>query len=114
MQGNFYWYRLHFIADRPFTILAPKNTAGSRDGTVLHQPELVKKLLLDHVVLGSQIDLTNITTETSFLTLSGRTVHVRPLKEGKLAANNATVIEPKVNNLYITYQLVQEHTYRVP
>lgn len=76
--------------------MAPKNTAGSRDGTVLHQPELVKKLLLDHVVIGSQIDLTNITREMSFSTLSGRTVHIRPLKEGRLAANDATVIEPKV------------------
>lgn len=82
--------------DRPFTILAPKNTAGTRDGTVLHQPELVKKLLLDHVVLGMKIDLTNITTEMSFTTLGGRVVNIHPLKEGRLKANEATVIEPKV------------------
>lgn len=47
-------------------------------------------------MLGSRIDLTNLTTETSFKTLGGRTVRVRPVKEGKLEANGAVIVEPKV------------------
>lgn len=56
----------------------------------------MKKLLLDHVVLGSKIDLTNLTEDTSFKTLEGKTVTVKVLKEGRFQANSATVIEPKV------------------
>lgn len=47
-------------------------------------------------MLGSRIDLTNLTTDTTFKTLGGREVHVRPVKEGKLEANGATIIEPKI------------------
>lgn len=81
------------ISDEPFTILAPRNSAGTRDDSVLSQPDLVKQLLLDHVVLGSQIDITNI---TSFNTLGGRSVKVYH-KDGKLYANDALVIEPKIS-----------------
>jgi transforming growth factor-beta-induced protein len=56
----------------------------------------VKKLLLDHVVLGSRIDLTNVTGDTSFKTLGGRTVHVRRTKDDKLKANDANIVERKV------------------
>nr|XP_023020959.1 uncharacterized protein LOC111509435 [Leptinotarsa decemlineata] len=84
--------------DKPFTILAPQNSATKRAENLLHQPELVKKLLLDHVVLGSLIDLTNITSDITFKTLGGNTVKVRPTKEdnSKLKANDANVIERKV------------------
>lgn len=76
--------------------MAPRNSASSRDEGVLQQPELVKKLLLDHIVLGSRIDLTNLTSETTFKTLGGREVHVRTGKEGRIEANGATIIEPKI------------------
>lgn len=77
--------------------MAPRNSASSRDEGVLQQPELVKKLLLDHIVLGQRIDLTNLTEEMKFRTLGNREVIVRKLKEGnKLQANGATIIEPKV------------------
>lgn len=84
------------LSDKPFTILAPKNSATMRDETLLRQPELVKKLLLDHVVLGSRQDLTNVTAETAFQTLGGKTVHLSPGKEGKLLANGAIVVNPRV------------------
>lgn len=86
-----------FFSDKPFTILAPKNTADTRDvATLLRQPELVKKLLLDHVVLGSRLDLTNITSETSFKTLRGRLVNIRPTDKGLLQANDAIILQRKV------------------
>ncbi|CAH1183688.1 unnamed protein product [Phaedon cochleariae] len=87
------------LSDKPFTILAPQNIATKHAENLLHQPELIKKLLFDHVVLGSLIDLTNITTDISFTTLGGRTVKVRPTKEdsGKLWANEANIIQRKVN-----------------
>lgn len=47
-------------------------------------------------MLGSLIDLTNITDNTFFTTLGGRTVTVKIHKEGRLQANDATVVEPKV------------------
>lgn len=98
------------MSDEPFTILAPQNSATKRAENLLQQPELVKKLVLDHVVLGSRIDLTNITSDVTFKTLGGRTVHVRPTnssspnknetngdqEEELLLANDARVIERKV------------------
>lgn len=86
-----------FFADEPYTILAVRNSAGVRDDCLLKQPELVRKLLIDHMVVGKRIDLGNITAETSFVTAGGRTVHIHPVKEGgKLQANDANIIEPKV------------------
>ncbi|XP_018568871.1 uncharacterized protein LOC108909119 [Anoplophora glabripennis] len=86
------------MSEEPFTILAPQNSATKRAETFLHQPELVKKLLLDHMVLGTRIDLSNVTEDTSFTTLGGRTVKIRFSKDdgGKLKANDAVVIERKV------------------
>lgn len=81
--------------DEPFTILAPQNSATKRAENLLQQPELVKKLLLDHVVLGTRLDLTNV-TDISFKTLSGRMVHVKSTKDGKLKANDVNVLERKV------------------
>ncbi|KAJ8969668.1 hypothetical protein NQ317_002695 [Molorchus minor] len=88
----------HLFSERPFTIFAPQNSATKRAENVLHQPELVKKLLLDHVVLGSRIDLTNLTSDVAFQTMGGRTVKIRPAKEGntKLKANEANILERKV------------------
>ena len=48
------------------------------------------------MVLGSRIDLTNVTDDASFKTLGGRTVHVRHIKDGKLKANDANIVERKV------------------
>lgn len=56
---------------------------------------MVKKLLLDHIVLGASIDLTNTTNDISFKTLGGRTVQIQH-KDGKLTANDANIIEKKI------------------
>lgn len=84
------------ISGEPFTILAPQNSASKHTENLLQQPELVKNLVLDHVLLGSRIDITNLTTDTSFKTLGGRIVHVRHIKDGKLKANDANIVERKV------------------
>ncbi|XP_056631324.1 transforming growth factor-beta-induced protein ig-h3 [Diorhabda sublineata] len=84
------------ISDEPFTIFAPQNSATKRAEKLLQQPELIKKLLLDHVVLGSLIDLTNITSDTTLTTLSGKSVTVRIFKEHDLKANDANVVERRV------------------
>lgn len=97
---------LCYYTDEPFTILAPQNSATKRAENLLQQPELVKKLVLDHVVLGSRIDLTNITSEnptTTFQTLGGRSVHVQrttTTTDGNttilLKANQANVVQKKI------------------
>lgn len=95
ISNHFYFF---FISDQPFTILAPKNSAETRDDNILHQPDVVKKLLLDHVVLGTKIDLTNLTiNDFNFKTLSGKTVKIKTLKEGKLEANDAKILIPKID-----------------
>lgn len=81
------------VSDEPFTILAPKNSAGNNDQNILTQPDLVRQILLDHVVLGSQIDISNITT---FNTLGGRTVKVHQ-QNGALYANDAKILMPKID-----------------
>ncbi|CAH0557354.1 unnamed protein product [Brassicogethes aeneus] len=83
------------MSDEPFTIFAPQNSATKRAENLLQQPELVKKLLLDHVVLKQRLDLTNV-TDISFKTLGGRMVHVKATKDGKLKANDVYVVERKV------------------
>ncbi|XP_072377102.1 periostin [Diabrotica undecimpunctata] len=84
------------ISDEPFTIFAPQNAATKRAEKLLQQPELIKKLLLDHVVLGSLIDLTNVTSNVSLKTLSGKMITVKFSKEHGLTTNNANVVERKV------------------
>ncbi|CAG9854830.1 unnamed protein product [Phyllotreta striolata] len=83
-------------SDEPFTVFAPQNSATRRAENLLHQPDLIKKLLLDHVVLGSLVDLTNASNGTSVKTLGGGTVDIRPAKENNLKANNVNVVERKV------------------
>ncbi|GJQ66831.1 hypothetical protein Trydic_g7866 [Trypoxylus dichotomus] len=85
------------MSDEPYTILAVQNAASVRDDCLLKQPELVKKLLLDHMVIGKRIDLSNTTTVTTFKTAGGRTVHIKPSEEGKLQANNANIVEANVS-----------------
>lgn len=48
-------------------------------------------------MLSTKIDLTNITGDISFKTLTGKTVKVKYLKENKLEANGAKILIPKVN-----------------
>ncbi|ERL93456.1 hypothetical protein D910_10747, partial [Dendroctonus ponderosae] len=82
---------------KPFTIFAPKNSPTSRAENLLQQPELVKRLLLDHVILSSKLDLTNLSTsDVSLPTLGGRTVTVRVDPKGVVTANNVTVLEKKI------------------
>nr|XP_018901841.1 PREDICTED: transforming growth factor-beta-induced protein ig-h3 [Bemisia tabaci] len=90
------------MSEKPFTILAPRNNASlqiSPDKLSSH-PEMVKKLLLDHVVLGQRLDL-DLRADLSFTTLGGRTVQVRRKKgdanEGALFANGARVANTKVD-----------------
>ncbi|KAG8266479.1 hypothetical protein J6590_071433 [Homalodisca vitripennis] len=87
------------VADKPFTILAPRNNASFTIPMekLKSHPEAVKKLLLDHVVLGQRLDL-DIGADLSFTTLGGRTVSVRA-KHGALVANGAKVTNPKVDVL---------------
>jgi hypothetical protein len=76
--------RLSFKADypivsgEPFTIFAPRNNEASlkEAQSLLAQPDLVKKLLMDHIVLGLKLNL-NLTGDFTITTLGGRTVHVR-------------------------------------
>lgn len=89
--------RFFFFSDEPYTILAVQNSASIRNDCLLKQPELLKKLLLDHMVVGQRIDLSNTTTVTTFKTAGGRTVYVKPSKEGKLQANSANVVEANVS-----------------
>lgn len=85
------------MSDKPFTILAPRNNASLHIPLekLKSHPEAIKKLLLDHVVVGQRLDL-DIGADLSFTTLGGRTVTVRA-KQGKLVANGAKVINPKVD-----------------
>ncbi|XP_066147960.1 periostin [Euwallacea fornicatus] len=85
------------ISDKPFTIFAPKNSQSNRAENLLRQPELVKRLLLDHVVLGTKLDLTNtIEDKISLPTLGGRLVTLRLEKLGNIKANNASVLEKNI------------------
>lgn len=108
-----YYLSYYFFPDLPFTIFAPQNSATKHAEAFLHQPDLVKKLLLDHVVFGQQIDLTNITADITFQTMGGRTVKVRPTKEdnSKLKANEANVVERKivVPNGILVRIVIHEH-----
>ena len=67
-----------FVSEEPFTIFAPRNNEASLKDvqSLLAQPDLVKKLLLDHIVLGLKLNL-NLTGDFTITTLGGRTVHVR-------------------------------------
>ncbi|KAI5702426.1 hypothetical protein M8J76_001167 [Diaphorina citri] len=94
--------KIHFrLPDKPYTILAPLNNAStqiSKDRLESH-PRVVKRLLLDHVVLGQKLDL-NLGANIKFTTLGGRTVNVRNKKtEGAvgLYANGARVINPGID-----------------
>lgn len=62
----------------------------------MQRPEGVKAILLDHVVFGSRLDLENVTEDLTFQTAGGKTVHVRPVKDGKLQANDAVIVKRKV------------------
>ncbi|XP_063229791.1 uncharacterized protein LOC134534960 isoform X2 [Bacillus rossius redtenbacheri] len=83
-------------SDEPFTIFAPVNSNDtfSPASSLLTRPDLVKKLLLDHMVLGVKLNL-NLNTGLSFTTLGGRTVHVRSVN-GTLYANKVKVLQPRV------------------
>lgn len=85
-----------FFSDKPFTIFAPKNSPTNSAEKLLQQPELVKRLLLDHVILGTKLDLTNIVADISLPTLGGRTVTIRLDKERTVNANNVTVVEKNI------------------
>lgn len=56
----------------------------------------MKRLLLDHVILGTKLDLTNIVADISLPTLGGRTVTIRLDKERTVKANNVTVVEKNI------------------
>ncbi|CAG2064160.1 unnamed protein product, partial [Timema podura] len=83
--------------DEPFTIFAPENgneTLPPAEEGLLTHPDLVKRLLLDHIVLGVKIDL-QLSSELTFSTLGGRTVQVQTVN-GTLYANGARVIQQRV------------------
>nr|CAD7444248.1 unnamed protein product [Timema bartmani] len=81
----------------PFTIFAPENgneTLPPAEEGLLTHPDLVKRLLLDHIVLGVKIDL-QLSSELTFSTLGGRTVQVQTVN-GTLYANGARVLQQRV------------------
>ena len=70
-----------FCLDEPFTIFAPRNSVGGaldNHETLKSRPDLIKKLLLDHIVLGVKLDL-SLKTAFTFTALGGRTVLVHRL-----------------------------------
>nr|CAD7590216.1 unnamed protein product [Timema genevievae] len=84
-------------SDEPFTIFAPENgneTLPPAEEGLLTHPDLVKRLLLDHIVLGVKIDL-QLSSELTFSTLGGRTVQVQTVN-GTLYANGARVLQQRV------------------
>lgn len=56
----------------------------------------IKQIILDHIVLGPIINLTNATKDLTFHTLRGSTVYVRR-KEDKLLANDVAVLNTKIS-----------------
>ncbi|KAL0274146.1 UNVERIFIED_CONTAM: hypothetical protein PYX00_006639 [Menopon gallinae] len=84
------------ISDKPFTILAPKNQAAASPSLLLAYPDKVKQMLLDHMVLGQKLRLDDITDTFHFKTLGGKVVSVQEIN-GTLYANNAQVLEPRVD-----------------
>lgn len=78
------------LSDKPFTILAPINSAASPQA----EPGAMRRLLLDHVVLGKQLDL-DIGADLRFATLGGHTVKVQN-HSGTLTANGARVLQARV------------------
>nr|CAD7571943.1 unnamed protein product [Timema californicum] len=85
------------LQDEPFTIFAPENgneTLPRAEEGLLTHPDLVKRLLLDHIVLGVKIDL-QLSSELTFSTLGGRTVQVQTVN-GTLYANGARVLKQRV------------------
>ncbi|RZF33094.1 hypothetical protein LSTR_LSTR009823 [Laodelphax striatellus] len=109
------------MSEKPFTILAPQNNASIQipQERLTTHPESVKKLLLDHVVLGQKMDLA-IGADLSFTTLGGRTVTVRA-KQGNLIANGAKVVNLKVDvtngrliildNYLFPEDLLEDHSF---
>ncbi|KAL1124421.1 hypothetical protein AAG570_001049, partial [Ranatra chinensis] len=85
-------------AEKPFRILAPLNNVSYQAPLekLKSRPEAVKKLLLDHVVLGQRLDL-DIGADLSFTTQGGRTVSVRNKKGQQLIANGAKVLSDKID-----------------
>ncbi|KAF5294189.1 hypothetical protein FQR65_LT10900 [Abscondita terminalis] len=92
------WYLTLFGAqpiDKPFTILAPKNSAKLHpSGT--QRENYIKQIILDHVMLGSIINVTNTTKEISFETLRGKKVYLHH-KENKLLANDVSVLQTNIS-----------------
>ncbi|KAK3912157.1 Transforming growth factor-beta-induced protein ig-h3 [Frankliniella fusca] len=78
------------LSDKPFTILAPVNSAEPPQA----EPGAMRRLLLDHVVLGKQLDL-DIGADLRFATLGGHTVKVQN-HNGTLTANGARVLKARV------------------
>ncbi|KAK4879967.1 hypothetical protein RN001_008113 [Aquatica leii] len=82
------------ISDKPFTILAPKNSAKLHpSGT--QRENYIKQIILDHIVLGSIINVTNTTQELTFDTSRGKKVHLNR-KENKLLANDVAVLQTNI------------------
>ncbi|XP_059486008.1 uncharacterized protein LOC132202815 isoform X2 [Neocloeon triangulifer] len=78
-----------------YVILAPKEPAPlQKDTDPQDRPAIVKKLLLDHVILGQKLNLTNREDKSSFTvaTLGGRDVEFS-YKDNNWYANDALIVE---------------------
>lgn len=77
------------VAGVDYVILAPREPAPlQKDTDPQDRPAIVKKLLLDHVILGQKLNLATREDKKSFsaTTLGGRDVHFT-YKEGNLNMN---------------------------
>lgn len=74
-----YNLRISCFAEKPFTLLAPKNKELETTETLLLNSEKVKKMLLNHIVLGQKLRLDDISGAFHFQTLGGKTVSVQEI-----------------------------------
>ncbi|XP_018321992.1 transforming growth factor-beta-induced protein ig-h3 [Agrilus planipennis] len=82
------------VSDEQFTIFAPSGNVNSQEMSVIETKEQLEQLLLNHIILGSRIDPSNI-TDGIYKTAGGQLIHVTS-KDGKFLANSAGIIESKV------------------
>ncbi|CAG9771856.1 unnamed protein product [Ceutorhynchus assimilis] len=87
------------ISDKPFTIFAPKNRPSEKVRDRLRNSsdiELFKKLLMDQVILGTKVNLSNLDENKIYSTLGGTNVTIYRDNEGAIRVNNATVLEKEI------------------
>ncbi|XP_049854558.1 transforming growth factor-beta-induced protein ig-h3 [Schistocerca gregaria] len=85
------------MSEEPFTIFTPLNNNDTQPAAerLLSQPAQLKRLLLDHIVLGVRLEL-SLSSAIHVTALGGRTIHVRRIN-GTQYANGARVVLERVD-----------------